>query len=467
MMKTLRIPLVIVIVLAVGRTFNAGAQTETNLYSFGGSPGGCNPPSGLVQGSDSNFYGTTYGGGMYGSGTVFRISASGTCTTLYSFGKSSTDGSQPNGLVQGSDGYFYGTTYEGGTNDNGTVFRVSPGGTCTTLYHFVGYPDGNDPEAGLVQGSDGNFYGAGNGGGTYAGGTVFRISPSGTYTTLYSFGSSLTDGGEPNGLVQGSDGNFYGTTYEGGTNDNGTVFRISPSGSETILYYFVGGTNDGRFPYAGLVQGSDGNFYGTTHQGGTNDNGTVFRVSPGGSEMVLHHLVGGTSDGELPYAGLVQGSDGNFYGTAGQGGTNDDGTAFRVSPSGAYATLHSFAGSPTDGAAPFAGLIQASDGNFYGTTYSGGTGNSGTVYRLTVSLNPPPWPINQITSVHIAATSFIFNIPSIAGETYQLQYRSSMNGIWSNVPAVSVTNSIGSILTLTNFAGGNQLQGFYRFAITP
>jgi len=252
-MKILRIPLAIVLAVVAGRGFNAGAQTETNLYSFGGSPGGFNPPFGLVQGSDSNFYGTTYGGGMYGSGTVFRISASGTYTTLYSFGRSSTDGSQPNGLVQGSDGNFYGTTYEGGMNDNGTVFRISPSGIYTTLYQFVGYPDGNDPEAGLVQGSDGNLYGAANGGGTNNDGTVFRISPSGTYTTLYSFVGLPKDGYYPNGLVQGGDGNFYGTTYEGGTNDNGTVFRISPSGNETILYSFVGGTNDGRFPYAGLV----------------------------------------------------------------------------------------------------------------------------------------------------------------------------------------------------------------------
>ena len=183
----------------------------------------------------------------------------------------------------------------------------------------------------------------------------------------------------------------------------------------------------------------------------------------------------------------MQGSDGNFYGTTSQGGTSTNcydgcGTVFRISPSGSYTNLYSFAGSPNDGAQPQAGLVQGSDGNFYGTTRFGGTGTNctffgcngnGTVFKLTVipnpvPLNPAPYPINQITGVQLSGTNIILNIPSIAGETYQLQCTTDLtSGDWSNVPGVSVTNSIGSILTLTNFGGANQPQGFYRFLITP
>jgi uncharacterized repeat protein (TIGR03803 family) len=163
---------------------------------------------------------------------------------------------------------------------------------------------------------------------------LFRISPSGSYTTLYSFVGSPNDGSTPvSGLVQGSDGNLYGTALDGGTHGDGTVFRISPSGTYTNLHSFVGYPNDGTEPYAGLVQGSDGNFYGTTYQGGTNNYGTVFRISPSGSFTNLYSFVR-PPDGSEPQARLVQGSDGNFYGTAYDGGTNDDGTVFRISPSG-------------------------------------------------------------------------------------------------------------------------------------
>jgi uncharacterized repeat protein (TIGR03803 family) len=302
-MKILRNSLVIVLVVLAGRTFHANAQTETAIYSFGSSVyDGSEPYAGLVQGSDSNFYGTTLFGGTNGYGTVFWISPSGTHTTLYSFVGSPNDGSYPQaGLVQGSDSNFYGTTIEGGTSTNcnggcGTVFRISLSGSYTTLYSFAGSPnDGAYPYAALVQGSDSNFYGTTEYGGTnydVAGlgyGTVFRISPSGTHTTLYSFAGSPNDGSEPYaGLAQGGDGNFYGTTYDGGTSTNcnggcGTVFRISPSGTYTTLYSFAGSPDDGFYPEAGLVQGSDSNFYGTTSFGGTNAReGTVFEIDVGG-----------------------------------------------------------------------------------------------------------------------------------------------------------------------------------------
>jgi uncharacterized repeat protein (TIGR03803 family) len=407
---------------------------------------------------------------------VFRISPSGSYTSLYSFVGFPTDGGNPfAGLVQGTDANFYGTTEYGGTHNSGTVFRISPSGSYTSLYSFVGFPtDGGNPFAGLVQGSDGNFYGTTPAGGTFQVGTVFRFGPSGSYSNLYSFKGYPNDGDEPKGgLVQGSDGNFYGTTEYGGTNypSSGTVFRISPGGSYKLLYSFLGYPTDGANPTAGLVQGSDGNFYGTASYGGASGavGGTVFRISPNGNYTNLYTLGVHYNDGDYPEAGLVQGSDGNFYGTTFAGGSNlcSCGTVFRISSSGSLAYLYSFATS-TDGGEPGAGLIQGNDGNFYGTTESGGTSGAGTVFRFSVPLSPPPYPINQITGIQKSGTNVVFSVVSIAGETYQLQFSSSMNPTnWSSVPGVSVTNSIGSILTLTNFAGASQPQGFYRFDITP
>jgi uncharacterized repeat protein (TIGR03803 family) len=423
-MKILRIPLVIFLVVAV-RTFNANAQTETNLHSFGSSPNdGLEVDAGLAKGSDGNFYGTTFAGGI-GVGTVFRISPSGTYTTLYSFLSVPNDGKYPEaGLVQGSDGDLYGTTLRGGTNEHGTVFRISSSGSYTSLYSFLSVPgDGYYPFDALVQGSDGSLYGTTEFGGSGGKGTVFRIGPSGTYTQLYSFAGPPRDGADPEvGLVQGSDGSFYGTTYGGGTYNTGTVFRISPSGSYTSLYSFGSSSIDGENPFAMLVQGSDGNFYGTTYYGGTYNTGTVFRISPSGS----------------------------------------------------YTSLYSFAGSPNDGYEPHA-LVQGSDGSFYGTTLVGGTSTNcgigvgcGIVFKLTVPLSSPPYPINQITGIQKSGTNLVFTIPSIAGETYQLQCSSSLTATnWVSVTGSFASNSIGSVLTLTNFAGANQPHGFYRFAITP
>ncbi len=375
----------------MGQAFNADAQTETNLYSFGSSPAdGNGPVAGLVQGSDGNFYGTTQSGGTYSYGTVFRITSSGACTNLYSFGSSPTDGNGlVAGLVQGSDGNFYGTTYFGGLTGVGTVFRISPTGAYTNLYSFGYSPDGFNPYAGLVQGSDGNFYGTTYFGGLMGGGTVFRISPTGSYTNLYSFGSSPVDGNGPvAGLVQGSDGNFYGTTQSGGTSSNGTVFRISLTGNYTNLYSFGSSPADGDGPVAGLVQGSDGNFYGTTQSGGTSSNGTVFRIGLTGNYTNLYSFGSSPADGNGPVAGLVQGSDGNFYGTTQSGGTSSNGTVFRISLTGNYTNLYSFGSSPADGNDPVAGLVQGSDGSFYGTTDKGGTNDEGTVFALDMGLGP-------------------------------------------------------------------------------
>ncbi len=354
-------------------------------------------------GSSSNSGSSSSGSGSSGSAGIY--------TVLYSFGASGSDGVNPGGLILGSDGNFYGTTSRGGSSDDGTIYRITPDGTETVLYDFGSVSgDGENPYAGLIQGSDGNFYGTTYYGGTDTSckggcGTIFEFSPgSGTETVLYDFGSVSGDGENPYaGVIQGSDGNFYGTTYYGGIATScsgcGTIFKFSPgSGTETVLYNFGSVSGDGENPYAGVIQGSDGNFYGTTTFGGTssttttcNDGcGTIFEFSPGsGTETVLYNFGHVSDDGAYPYAGLIQGSDGDFYGTTPFGGTgtacnNRCGTIFEFSPaSGTETVLYDFGSVSGDGENPYAGVIQGGDGNFYGTTLNGGTAGDGAFWKIT------------------------------------------------------------------------------------
>jgi uncharacterized repeat protein (TIGR03803 family) len=381
------------------------AQTFTTLFSFDGTDGQW-VYAGLVQGTDGNLYGTTSYGGAYsscdegtGCGTVFKIAPGDALTTLYSFDL--TDGAFPGaGLVQGTDGSFYGTTENGGARlyecgsifGCGTVFKITPSGTLTTLYEFHG-TDGEFPDAGLVRGTDGNIYGTtsrgGSSSGSYCGtsgcGTVFKITPGGKLSTLYNFCSQngCTDGFIPNGLVQGTDGDFYGTTVNGGANTFGTVFKITSSGTLTTLNSFD--EMDGSSPQSGLVQGTDGNFYGTTSEGGANGRyGTVYTITPSGTLTTLHSF--DDSDGSSPNAALVQGTDGNFYGTTyeGENGFYPDGTIFKITPSGTLTTLYGFS---EDGTSSEGALVQSTNGVFYGTTY-GYPIFDATIFSLSVGLQP-------------------------------------------------------------------------------
>ena len=385
----------VVFVFCAAKAIASPAQIFTTLHSFcaqNDCTDGAVPFAGLVQASDGNLYGTTFGGGANDGGTVFKITPDGTLSTLYSFcsQQNCTDGGGPfAGLIQASDGNLYGTTGGGGTFGYGTVFKITPSGILTTLYSFCSQAncaDGASPRAGVIQASDGNFYGTTVEGGAILNcshdcGTVFRITPSGTLTALHSFNGS--DGRDPlGGLVQGTDGNFYGTTTYGGASDGGTVFKITPSGTLTTLCDFCAarsGCADGVEPTAGLIQATNGNFYGTASDGGANDFGTVFKISPSGTLTTLHSF-GSGADGQWPFAVLVQATDGNLYGTTYN-------SVFKISPDYPYTltTLHTFDG--TDGANPVAGLVQATDGNFYGTTSQGGAYNQGTIFRL-VSVRP-------------------------------------------------------------------------------
>src|SRR5665213_820709 len=295
-------------------------------------------------------------------------------TNLHNFGVFTSGASPSAGLVQGADGNFYGTTSGGGMNDFGTVFKINATGSFTSLYSFTGGNDGGEPFAALALGADGNFYGTARFGGTNGGyGTIFKINASGMFTSLHSFNAEVWN---PSALVQGADGNFYGTTSgDGGTTYPGTIFKINASGSFTTLHSFTGG-NDGRIPGA-LVQGADGNFYGMTDEGGTNGSGTIFKINASGSFASLYSFPGSFWN---PGA-LVQGADGNFYGTTGNGGTSYSGTIFKINASGTFTTLYSFTGG-NDGSDPFAALVQSAAGDFYGTAYFGGTAGAGTIFKI-------------------------------------------------------------------------------------
>jgi len=348
----------------MGTVFKLTAQGQfTRLHSFSGvGDDGAFPAAALVEALDGSLYGTTLQGGTGSQGTAFKITSAGAFITIHSFG-TGDDGTSPNGaLVQATDGNFYGTTNE---RFAGTVFRMTPDGTVSTLHRFtLGTGEGQSPVAGLIQGQDGALYGTTTIDSIFVGGSVFRITTAGDFTVLHSVPSSF------GGVIQGSDGAFYGTTL-------GTVFRLTSGGDFTVLHTFNG--PDGRLPYGGLIQARDGRLYGMTTAGGAADHGVVFGLTTDGVLVATGSFT--SPDGEAPSGGVIRGSDGNLYGTTARGGPTNQGTVFRMTPDGEMTLLHVFTG--RDGAVPLAGLVQASDGLFYGVTSRGGTSDRGTVYRIT------------------------------------------------------------------------------------
>ena len=378
-----------------------GLLAEAQTYRFESFPSarfgfGTNPVGTLIMDGSGNVYGTTTQGVIYGSGTVFKINRSGKGKVLYTF-PGGVNGELPlAGLMRDESGNLYGTTYNGGsvTCDCGVVFKIDSAGHESVLHSFQGTPDGANPKSALVRDSAGNLYGTtvygGNNsnacGGQIGCGTVFKIDSAGNETVLHSFAGS-GDGSYPfAGLLMDSTGNLYGTTFDGGPFNLGTVFKLDAAGNETVLYNFQGGS-DGEVPVAPLIQDGAGNLYGTTQGGGILECslgcGTVFKLSSFGVETVLYRFTGG-DDGSVPRAGLVIDSAGNLYGTASSAGDlscsvlsgTGCGTVFRIDPEGNETTLHVFKG--TDGAMPKTGLLRDGAGNLYGTTFEGGSGHCRT-----------------------------------------------------------------------------------------
>lgn len=422
----------------------------TTLVQFtnnGTTNKGSHPRRELIQASDGNFYGTTSKGGANDEGTIFRMTPAGVLTTLVEFTGTTgpNKGSEPNELVQASDGHLYGTTYRGGSSNYGTVFRLPLAGPLTTLVEFVSAEApalGMLPLAGLVEGQDGSLYGTTSHSATGSG-TVFKISTTGELTTLHEFPISVDrlKGTPRNRLIQASNGNFYGTTHHDGEDGWGSVFHITPSGSLTTIasfshpsklewpdgatpsgallqaadgrlygvarggggvftlslsgglttlvrFDYYGTSEVGSVPWGSLLRISDGSFLGTTYQGGVSGLGTIYQLFPDGRHKTLVQFSGvdGPFKGSMPQeTSLIAGPDDKYYGTTDSGGTNDFGTIFRLTPSGQFSTLVEFThdGMTNKGSHPNATMLLASDGNFYGTTPSGGGQYGGTVFRVT------------------------------------------------------------------------------------
>lgn len=460
----------IVFVFVVATWIASPGQTFTTLAVFDGANGQL-PVWDLLQGTDGNFYGS-------GQGTVFRITPAGTITTLQGI-------EYPHLSVQATNGDFYGTTPSGGALESGTVFKLTTKGELITLYSFCSKPsclDGDDPYGGVIQASDGNFYGTTAGGGTNNYGTVFKITPAGKLTTLVSFDSVGFAG---TGVVEGTDGNFYGTTSNGGPGGYGTIFKVTPKGELTTLHTFE--FTDGKFPYDALIQASDGNFYGTTYTGGANDPqacegsgcGTVFKITPSGTLTTLYNFCAqpNCSDGQWPSGGVVEGTDGNFYGTTQAGGAygencpfGDCGTVFEMTPEGKLTTLQSF--DSKNGSTPYAGVVQGTDGTFYGNTEmgadlscGGGTG-CGTVFRLSVGLGP--FVETRPTAGKVGAKVIILgnNLKGATGVSFDGEEATfkviSSTAINATVPAGAISGTV----TVTT-AGGGALNSNVAFHVTP
>ena len=406
---------------------------ETVLYSFTGGNDGGNPIDGVVLDEAGNVYGTA----NYGAercGVVYKVTPQGVESVLYTF-DCRADGANPCGLVRDSQGNFYGAAGSGGSYLGGVVYRLEPSGRETVLYAFTGGPDGGDPISPVIRDETGNLYGTTFLGGVSncgnppaACGVVFKVDPSGNETVLYAFPGG-TDGSWPrSGLIRDSAGNLYGADYYGGASGFGMVYRIDPAGQEEILYSFTGGADGGQ-PVGSLIRDADGSLYGATNVGGVGS-GVIYKLDPSGNETVLHSFTGG-ADGAFPDAGLIQDAAGDLYGTASQGGTGNEGMVFEVDKAGDESVLYTFRNT-VGGTSPQSGVIRDSAGNVYGTTVEGGVAGFGTLFRIDASGETILHSFNGLTDgedpvgslIRDAAGNFYgtvaFRGPTIAGNVFKL-----------------------------------------------
>jgi uncharacterized repeat protein (TIGR03803 family) len=361
-------------------SLSAKAQTFTIVHSFGAPNDGAYPSGPLLRDLMDNLYGASQGGGSFGWGTVFKIDPSNKERVLYSF-RDGADGLIPSiSFLQ--SGTIVGTTYQGGVNLFGTVFKLNPEGNLTNLFSCCNPTEIGVSPGGVIQDVDGNLYVVAFSGGDFSCsltgcGTIFKLSGPSTATLVHTFGGEGGDGQNPNGsLLRDAAGNLYGTTLYGGTSGYGTIFKIVPGDIETVLYSFEG-SGDGSFPYSGVYRDPQGNLYGTTASGGSHNFGTVFKVTSSGEHLVLYDFNG--SDGDQPTGGAILDPSGNIYGVTYLGGRHNKGTVFKLNPNGDLTVLHDFSGA-NDGAYPESVLPM--NGTLYGVTYQGGTYNLGVLFRL-------------------------------------------------------------------------------------
>lgn len=421
------------------------AQTFSVLYNApGGSGVGYIAAEAIAQGRNGDMYTTSEDGGTI-DGTLFSFTPSGAVSIVddTSFGYFTLSGA-----TLGADGNLYGSDQDGGTGVCGTaacgrVYKVSPTGVLTVLHNFVG-TDGQDPHAPPILGTNGKYYGTAP---TSAAGsgisTAYSVTSSGTFTFLHTFASAegqLVYGG----LVQGSDGNLYGTSAAGGANGLGTIFKMTTAGVVTVLHSFAG--TDGNASYWPLIQASDGNYYGVTYLGGANNEGVVFKITSTGTYTVLHSLNNANGDGQSPNSSLVQGTDSKLYGVTAQGPSGVNGTIFSITTTGTFKLLHTFSG--TDGANPSTPLIQNTNGVFYGATSGGGSatvcnGGCGVIYSLNTGAKA--FITLQSTSGKVGTKV------GIIGQGFSAASVVKFNG----VAATSVTRTGTTYLTATVPAGAS------------
>jgi uncharacterized repeat protein (TIGR03803 family) len=382
--------LVVLLVLAMVTTQSMQAQTFTVLYSFTNSDGAF-PNAGVVRDAAGVVYGTTIAGGDltcndgFGCGVVFRLDTTGKETVLHSFAGGKRDGAFPfAGVILDSKGNLYGATELGGSSDHGIVFKLDTTGTLTVLHSFEGGKrDGCYPAGGLIRDKSANLYGTTEACGSFGYGTVFKLSMAGKETVLHSFAGNASDGAYPflTNLLMDKTGNLYGIAQQGGSSDEGVVYKLSRNKTLTVLHSFAGGTADGCYALGAPAMDDDGNVFGATEVCGSSGEGIVWKVNKEGTETVLHSFAGGSSDGGFPFAGVALDPKGNLYGDTQDGGASGLGTVYELSKSGTLTLLHSFVSS--DGSYPVDNLLRDASGNLYGTALQGGSGGYGTVWKLT------------------------------------------------------------------------------------
>ncbi|HEX5151209.1 MAG TPA: choice-of-anchor tandem repeat GloVer-containing protein [Parafilimonas sp.] len=389
--------------------------------------------------------GLTSNGSIEGKGSAFSISTNG---NNFSVIKGFTDwGTAPNGsFYKDDDGNFYGMTSKGGSENAGTIFKMSASGQMTMLKQFFYTKDGAYPDGELVKGPDGYLYGMTVAGGTNTYGTIFKISVTGDFSVIKHFNFS-TDGAHPHGhLTLASDGNFYGITYSGGSTGAGTIFKLTPDGNYSVIHTMALATEGGN-SYSSLTQGKDGYLYGTAYYGGQHNYGTVFKVKTDGSLTVIKHL--NTADGTYPQSDIIEAKDGNFYGTCYGGGQNGYGVIFKLTKNGAYSIVKSFVAS-TDGGYPYGGLMQDTDESFYGITRTGGSKGGGTLYKLTkAGVFSVVYALDDVTEGNLSSS-----VP-VKGNDGSLYALASMGGTFNFGTIFKVTT--GGAFTLINTFNGTVL----------
>src|SRR5580704_12983808 len=450
----------------------APAQTVNTIYKFSSGTNPNLPVGVMAQGQDGDFYGITQsGGGIANLGVIYKISSGGAITSLYPMAQS--DGTTCTGLNLGTDGNFYGTCKNGGTNNYGTLFKVTSAGVLTVLHNFAAQgstSDGCIPYAPPIQATNGDFYGTTAFCGADNYGTVYKLTLAGAYTMLYSFQGPPNDTVLPLGLFEGTDGNLWGVG-NGWIISGGGIFKITLAGKESLVYTFQpnadGGYLDGEGPDANLIQGSNGDFYGTTEEGGSANEGTIFSLTESGTETVLYSFPNQT-DGAYPSLPLTQAPNGLLFGAATDcaGGGCSQAGLFDITTKGAYKSVYLYPLVCSNCGQPFAPLLLSTNGTFYSTTEQGGIG-VGSFYSLSNGYGPFISPVNVKSSAEGSRVGILgqgFSSKSVVAFGGTKATATKLTGgtyITATVPTGALTGDI----TVTT--GSTVLSTLASFRITP